>query len=173
MADATEIANWYDNNPVVQAMVQVAYERGVAEGEKRGRTAAAAAADARWDDGHRAGWIEGRADGLDAGRSEAAAAIRAKAANYVGEQFRHFEMCARIADGQRVPNTRQDAAAARIAENVRDGDGWLCGAFSRSIFDLAPYRCTEPNGHDGDHRAVVDGEVAAEWPQENGADDGR
>jgi hypothetical protein len=79
-----------------------------------GRTAAT---DARWDDGHRAGWIEGRADGLDAGRSEAAAAIRAKAARYSGEQFRHFEMCARIADGERVPPTRQDAAAARVAEN--------------------------------------------------------
>jgi hypothetical protein len=42
VADAMEIVNWYDNNVVVQAMAQAAYERGVAEGEKRGRTAAAA-----------------------------------------------------------------------------------------------------------------------------------
>jgi hypothetical protein len=39
--DVMRIANWYDNNPVVQAMTQVAYERGVAEGKKQGRKQAA------------------------------------------------------------------------------------------------------------------------------------
>lgn len=52
------------------------------------------------------------AEGVEAGRHAAAAAIRAKAAGYAGEQYRHFQMCARIADGQSVPVTRMDLQAA-------------------------------------------------------------
>lgn len=43
--------------------------------------------------------------------------------------------------------------------------GWLCGAFQLSPPPgLMPYRCTEPQGHVGDHRAVIDGQVVARWP---------
>jgi hypothetical protein len=39
--------------------------------------------------------------GLQAGRREAAADIRAKAASMAGEQYRHFEMAARIAEREK------------------------------------------------------------------------
>lgn len=58
-----------------------------------------------------AGYLEGKDDG----RREAAAAIRARAASFLGEQFRHFEMAARVADGERVPPTVQDPVAVQHA----------------------------------------------------------
>lgn len=47
------------------------------------------------------------------------------------------------------------------------GDTWACGAFQpvSPRRSLKPYRCTEPYGHTSDHRAVIDGEVVAQWPR--------
>lgn len=43
---------------------------------------------------------------------------------------------------------------------------WYCGAFQASeIPGRIGYRCTDPAGHDGDHHAVIDGELVAIWPR--------
>lgn len=75
--------------------------------------------------------IEAYQAGVNDGRRQAAAAIRTRAASYVGEQFRHFEMAARIADGEQVPATRQDGAPppAGVSGELRNKlvdplDGW-------------------------------------------------
>jgi hypothetical protein len=46
-----------------------------------------------------------------------------------------------------------------------DESGWLCGAFQPTQDPFMGYRCTEPYGHlpRNRHRAVIDGEVVAEW----------
>jgi hypothetical protein len=59
--------------------------------------------------------VEAYQTGVDDGRRQAAAAIRARAAGYIGEQFRHFEMAARVADGEQMPPTRQDAAPSEAS----------------------------------------------------------
>lgn len=47
-------------------------------------------------------------EGVAEGRRQAAEAIRLKGVNYIGDQYRHFQMCARLAEGSGVPKTRQD-----------------------------------------------------------------
>lgn len=43
---------------------------------------------------------------------------------------------------------------------------WHCGAFQpRPLRPMEPYRCTRPYGHIGDHQAVIDGEILAQWPR--------
>ncbi len=47
---------------------------------------------------------------------------------------------------------------------MTDDTAWYCGAFQPTPPDgMKPYRCTEPSGHTGDHRAVVDGSTVATW----------
>ncbi|WP_165521819.1 hypothetical protein [Micromonospora zingiberis] len=47
-----------------------------------------------------------------------------------------------------------------------DDSEWLCGAFqAHPPREMKPYRCTQPYGHAGPHRADLDGEMLAEWPR--------
>lgn len=50
---------------------------------------------------------------------------------------------------------------------LRDGVTWMCGAFQPPArHQRAQYRCIEPDGHEGAHRAKVDGETVAVWPRQ-------
>ncbi|MFF0823040.1 hypothetical protein ACFYUR_21985 [Micromonospora haikouensis] len=52
-----------------------------------------------------------------------------------------------------------------IVDTTLDPADWACGAFQPlpTGTDRMPYRCTEPHDHPDGHRAVLDGQVLAEW----------
>jgi hypothetical protein len=63
------------------------------------------------------------------------------------------------------PGVRPDEGEAARGTASPAGDSWYCGAFQPPNPPLQPYRCTLPAGHTPQHRAVISGEVVAQWPR--------
>ncbi|MDG4796187.1 hypothetical protein [Micromonospora sp. WMMD1082] len=76
------------------------------------------------------------------------------------ERAAHRETRARVAELERhVARLIGHVGAEATAE-------WACGAVQHDAPpELRPYRCSEPSGHDGDHRAVIDELTVDTWPR--------